>query len=95
MMNTCQCGCGLPIGQGRKYLSDAHKQKAYRQRKRSSYRALSRYVGEQMVMMMGEEKANEAFAYLDQIPTDKYNRVLSKALAVVMTAWMQERTKVK
>jgi len=91
MGKSCECGCGLPVGEGKHYLNQAHKQKAYRARKRNQRRALSRHLSQELVLMLGDEKARQVFSYLNRIPTDKYNHELDKALVVILTAWKSER----
>lgn len=91
MFNTCKCGCGTPVGKVGTYLNSAHKQRAYRQRKRNQYRALSRAVSAKLYEVLGSKKADEVCSYLNRIPTDKYNRELDKALLLLMT-WFEAET---
>lgn len=93
MFNSCKCGCGLPVGKAGTYYNAAHKQAAYRARKRNSARALSRAVSAEISALMGDKKAHDVFEYLNRIPTAKYNHELDKALLVMITWFKSEIAK--
>lgn len=83
--NSCKCGCGLPVGEGREYVDRNHKQRAYRARGRNQKRALSKYISVEINSLLGEEKANKVFHHLNQVAGDKYNYEIDKALVVLVT----------
>lgn len=84
MREPCKCGCGMPVGEGREYINDAHKQRAYRARKRIQKRALSKYISGELFTLLGDEKAHDVCGYLNQIAGDKYNYAVDKALAIII-----------
>lgn len=84
-MNTCQCGCGLPAGKGKRYVSPSHKQKAYRQRKRKSARSMARFAADLIYKMFTEEKATEICALLDEVKTPKAIDSVGAAVYLMLT----------
>jgi len=85
MREACKCGCGMPVGEGRDYVDANHKQRAYRARCRNQKRALSKFISGEISSLLGDEKANEIFRYLNVVAGDKYNYAVDKAMAIMVT----------
>jgi len=84
MFNTCECGCGLTVGEGSRYYNSAHRQRAYRARKRNQKRALSRYVQQELIGMLGEKEASKCIGYLNGVFGDKQAHEVNKAMMIII-----------
>ena len=84
-MNTCQCGCGMPAGEGKRYLNDAHKQKAYRTRKRQSARSMARFAGDLIWKTFDEDKAAQIAELLSAVKTPKAIDSVGAAVYLMLT----------
>jgi hypothetical protein len=84
MFNTCKCGCGTPVGKSGTYVNQAHKQRAYRARKRNQRRALSKYVAGELFELLGDKTATDICRQLDHVAGDKYNYAVDKAMAIII-----------
>lgn len=89
MMNSCQY-CGKPARVGCKFCRPACKQADYRKRKREQSRALSRFISNEFVELMGDEKAAEVFDKLEAIVFDKQINELNQALALITLEWRKQ-----
>lgn len=85
MRDSCKCGCGLPVGEGKLYVDKNHKQRAYRARIRNQKRALSRYVASELFDLFGDDIATAIVRQLNIVCSDKYNYAVDKAMAIIIT----------
>jgi len=84
-MNTCQCGCGLPAGEGKRYLNNAHKQRAFRIRKKQSSRAMARFAADLIWKMFPEDKAAQISELLSTVKTPKAIDSVGAAIYLMLT----------
>ena len=84
-MNTCECGCGLPAGEGRKYVNAAHKQKAFRQRKKQASRNMARFAADLIWKMFEEQKAQQISELLEEVKTPKAIASVGAAIYLMLT----------
>lgn len=84
-MNACECGCGLPAGEGRKYLNNSHKQKAFRQRKRQKARAMARFSADLIFKMFDPDIAMQVRELLGVLKTPQQVDSVGAAIYLMLT----------
>lgn len=84
-MNVCECGCGQPAGEGRKYVNNAHKQKAFRQRKRQKSKRMAKFAENLIWKMFDEDIAAQVSELLGTLKTPQHIDNVGAAIYLMLT----------
>ena len=84
-MKTCRCGCGVPVGEGKTYASNACKQKVYRARNKTKARSMAQMAADLIWHQFDENTASQISALLEDVKTPKAINSVGAAIYLMLT----------
>ena len=84
-MNTCSCGCGRPVGEGKLYARDACKQKAYRARTKKKARSMAEMAADLIWHQFDHATASQISELLSDVKTPKAINSVGAAIYLMLT----------